>query len=193
MQRELFKTLKDCQLYIPVDFGIENPPDEIKSSNAFNIQFLSDEDGNKVVPLFTSTDKMEEAQFYTSAIIMHTRDIANFLTDECSVISINPYTKYDLNIPMKAFLKLFADDDLSVIVPCVNKDGSRNFVLIFNDKNEAYLPVFSSIGEFKKIFDDGDIYPEVFKLSDVLKVSDGDLVLNPASESIIINKEEIEK
>ena len=65
MQMEFFEVLKESRLFLPVDFGedafkgIENskPGDEIEGPSGFGIQFLTDDKGNKAVPLFTSEKK----------------------------------------------------------------------------------------------------------------------------------------
>ena len=67
MQREFFEVLKKSRLFLPVDFGedifegIENskPGDVIEGPKGFSIQFLTDDKGNKAVPLFTSGPKRQ--------------------------------------------------------------------------------------------------------------------------------------
>ena len=192
MQREFFKTLKESSLYLPVDFDSEDADD---ASGGFSIHFLIDDDENNLLPLFTSPEMMEKAQIYTSAIIMHTQDIANFTKDKYPVISINPFTEYNINMPTEAFLQLFEDksDDLTVIVPTASNDDHQNFVSLSDGENKSFIPVFSSIDEFKKIFKDGNAYPQVFNIKDVINISKENLILNPASESLIIDREEFEK
>ena len=121
MEKEDFEILKESRLFLPVDFGqdafngIENtkPGDEIEGPRGFNIQFLTDHNGNKAVPLFTSEEMMEKAGARTSVIVIYTADLADMLkqTDKYSVIAINPFTEFDLNMPMGAFLSQFNDED----------------------------------------------------------------------------------
>ncbi len=117
MQREVFDILKKSRLFLPIDFGedafkgIENsePGDVIEGPKGFSIQFLTDDNGNKAVPLFTSEEMMQKAGVHTSVMVMYMSDLAGMLkqTDRYSVIAINPFTKYGLNMPIGAFLAQF--------------------------------------------------------------------------------------
>ena len=234
MQREFFEMLKESQLFLPVDFGpdafkdIENakPGDEIEGPRGFSIQFLTDHEGRKAVPLFTSDEMMEQAGVRTSVMVIYMSDLADMLkqTDKYSVIAINPFTQFDLNMPIEAFLSQFdeeceiedirnddvreflhkkelCDDDAIefgekllnsiMITGCVDADDGTNFVLIWNNENKAHLPLFTDIDEFKKIFDDykEDVYPQAYHFTDLIKVAKEDLVINPASESLVLDPE----
>lgn len=236
MQKEFFEILKESRLFLPVDFGpdafqnIENtkPGDVIEGPKGFSIQFLTDHDGRKAVPLFTSEEKMKEANAQSSVIVIYMSDLADMLkqTDKYSIISINPFTQFDLNMPIEAFLSHFIDEnkleiediennqlkkllhkkDLDdndanelrekllssvMITGCVDSDKSTNFVLIWDDENKPYLPLFTDLNEFKKIFDDykEDVYPQAYYFTDIVNVTNEDLVINPASESFEINSE----
>lgn len=225
MQREVFEVLKESRLFLPIDLGhdalegIENskPGDKIDGPSGFNIQFLTDNDGNKAVPLFTSEEMMEKAGARTSVMVIYMQDLANLLkqTDKYSILSINPFTEHDLNMPMEAFLNLFRQEvdeirhdelrellkgDLTsmefkieianstLIVPCVKVDDGLNFVLIWNEEKKAHLPLFTDIEEFEKMFKDynEDVFPHAFYFKDLLKVAKDDFVINPASESVVI-------
>ena len=78
MQREVFEILKESRLFLPVDFGadafngIENskPGDVIEGPSGFGIQFLTDDKGNKAVPLFTSEEMMAKAGAHTSVMVI---------------------------------------------------------------------------------------------------------------------------
>lgn len=117
MEREFFEILRQSRLFLPVDFGpdafsgIENtkPGDVIEGPSGFSIQFLTDPNGNKAVPLFTSEEMMEKAGVRTSVMVMYMSDLADMLkqTDKYSVIAINPFTEHDLNMPVEAFINLF--------------------------------------------------------------------------------------
>ncbi|AMD16872.1 hypothetical protein TL18_01750 [Methanobrevibacter sp. YE315] len=236
MQKEVFEILKESRLFLPVDFGpdafkdIENtkPGDEIEGPRGFSIQFLTDHEGRKAVPLFTSEEMMKEAGARTSVMVMYMSDLADMLkqTDKYSVIAINPFTQFDLNMPIEAFLSQFNDEDkleitdikndelreflhrkeLSqedanefgekllksiMITGCVDTDDGTNFVLIWNNENKPHLPLFTDIDEFKKIFDNHkeDVYPQAYQFTDLVKVAKEDLVINPASESLVLNPE----
>lgn len=132
MEREFFEILKESRLYLPVDFGpdalkgIENskPGDQIEGPSGFDILFLTDPDGNKAVPLFTSDEMMEKAGARSSVMVMYMSDLADMLkqNDKYSVIAINPFTEHDLNIPVGAFLNLFNPaDELQQALPTILK------------------------------------------------------------------------
>lgn len=117
MEMEFFEILKESRLFLPVDFGpdafkgIEDtkPGDEIEGPSGFSILFLTDNMGNKAVPLFTSEEMMKQADARTSVMVMYMGDLADMLkqTDKYSVIAINPFTDHDLNMPVEAFLCIF--------------------------------------------------------------------------------------
>lgn len=171
---------------------------------------------------------MQEAGARTSVMVIYMSDLADMLkqTDRYSVIAINPFTQFDLNMPIEAFLSQFNDEgkmeiedirndelreffhkkELSqgdakqwgvnliksiLIIGCVDTEEGTNFVLIWNDKNKPYLPLFTDIDEFKKIFDDydEDVYPQAYHFKDIVKVAKEDLVINPASESLVLDQD----
>ena len=121
MQREFFEILKDSQLYMPVSFspnmfeGIENAKEgdvfEPEGQVGFDINYLSDAEGNKAVPLFTSSELMESTSLRSSAVAIFMSDLADMLkqTEKYSVISINPFTELNLDIPIGPFLNLFEE------------------------------------------------------------------------------------
>ena len=118
-QRELFDVLKDSQLLMPVTYSdnlfkdIENvkPGDVIEPEGhvGFNINYITDEDGKKAVPLFTGDNVMEEIGLKTSAMAIYMSDLAGMLlqTDKYELVTINPFTAHDVIIPIHAFLDLF--------------------------------------------------------------------------------------
>lgn len=120
-QREFFEIFKESQLFMPVIYsanmfeGIENAKEgdvfEPKGQVGFDINYLTDNDGNKAVPLFTSSEIMEATGLNSSAIAIFMSDLAGMLkqTDRYSVIAINPFTEFDINIPIQAFLSLFEE------------------------------------------------------------------------------------
>lgn len=120
-QREFFEIFKDSQLFMPVIYsenlfeGIENakPGDVIEPSGrvGFDINCLTDSDGNMAVPLFTSSKIMESTGLRSSAIAIFMSDLADMLkqTDKYSVIAVNPFTEFDINMPVDAFLNLFEE------------------------------------------------------------------------------------
>lgn len=225
MQNEFFKILKDSRLFLPVDFGpdafedIENkkPGDKIEGPGGFDIQFLTDNQGRKAVPLFTSEEMMKEAGARTSVIVIYMSDLADMLkqTDKYSIIAINPFTESSLNMPIEAFLsqfeigvdmdeviELLKKKDLSkeefneklskavMIIGCVDDGEGTNFVLIWDEEKKPHLPLFTDLDEFQKMFKDHDeVYPAGYHFGDLIENSEGDFVINPASDSIVFSPE----
>ena len=119
MQREFFDALKDAQLYLPVILspnmfkGMEDakPGDvfETTGREGFNINCLTNAEGQKAVPLFTSDEIMNQAGLESSAMVMYAEDIAGMLkqSQRYSEIAVNPFTEYEIFMPFGAFLKLF--------------------------------------------------------------------------------------
>ena len=120
-QNELFEVLKGSQLFMPVTYspnmfeGIENAKvgDVIEPEGhiGFNINYLTDADGKKAVPLFTSEKVMESIDLKTSAMAIYMSDLAGMLsqTDKYELVTINPFTAHDIVIPIAAFLDLFRE------------------------------------------------------------------------------------
>ena len=206
MQMEVFDLLKKSRLFLPIDFGedafkgIENsePGDVIEGPKGFSIQF------------------MQKAGVHTSVMVMYMSDLAGMLvqSDRYSIISINPFTEFGLNMPIEAFLAQFdikpdplrellakkdiKDDELKealmssqMIVGCVDADEGTSFVMIWDDNKKSHLPLFTDIEEFKKIFEkySDDVYPQAYYFADLVKVAKVDFVINPASESLILSPE----
>lgn len=121
MEHEFFKILKKSQLYLPISpsanmfEGIENAKEgdvfETKGQAGFDINYLTDANGNKAVPLFTSDEAMNEAGVRSSTMVMYAEDIADLLkqSDRYRIIAINPFTAHDINMPIQAFLGLFEE------------------------------------------------------------------------------------
>ena len=224
MQMEVFDILKKSRLFLPIGFGedafkgIENtePGDVIEGPKGFSIQFLTDDNGNKAVPLFTSEEMMQKAGVHTSVMVMYMSDLAGMLaqSDRYSIISINPFTEFGLNMPIEAFLAQFDfkpdslkellakkdinDDELKealmssqMIVGCVDAEEGTSFVMIWDDNKKSHLPLFTDIEEFKKTFEkySDDVYPQAYYFADLVKVAKDDFVINPSSESLILSPE----
>lgn len=120
-QWKFFDILKESQLFMPVSYsanmfeGIEDaevgevfePEDQV----GFDIIYLTDEEDNKAVPLFTSSEIMQSTELNSSAIALFMSDLAEMLkkTDRYSAIAINPFTESNINMPIEVFLSLFAE------------------------------------------------------------------------------------
>lgn len=135
MQREFFEILKESQLLMPVTFspnmfeGIEKAKEgdvfEPQGQAGFNINYLEDNQGNRVLPLYTSDGAMEEAGVRSSIYALFMSDLADMLrqTDKYAIISINPFTDHDINLPVPAFLSLFDEpsDDMREFFESMNE------------------------------------------------------------------------
>ena len=122
MQREFFKIFKKSQLLMPVIYG-DNVVESIKNSKpgetaqikgglGFDINYLTDKNGEKAVPLFTSSQIMQSAGITSSAIAIFMSDLADMLRQthgKYRDISLNPFTDYSLEFPVTAFISLFED------------------------------------------------------------------------------------
>ena len=118
-QAEFIEILKESQLYLPVTpspnmfEGIEDAKVgdvfEPEGQAGFDINYLSDADGNKAVPLFTSEKAMDDAGLRSSVMVMYVSDLVDMLkqSDRYAAVAINPFTEIGLDIPMKSFLNIF--------------------------------------------------------------------------------------
>lgn len=123
MQSELFDTLRQSQLYLPVKFSanmfeeIENVKEgevfETTGKEGFDINYLTDNEGNRLVPLFTSSEVMTQTNLESSAMVMFVEDLADMLkeSDRYSAIVINPLTDEEIILPWGPFISLFAQPD----------------------------------------------------------------------------------
>lgn len=120
MQKELFEVLRQSQLYLPVKFssnmfeGIENAKEgevfETTGKEGFDINYLTDNEKNRLVPLFTSSKVMTDTGLESSAMVMFVEDIADMLkeSDRYSAIVINPLSENEIILPWDAFIGIFA-------------------------------------------------------------------------------------
>ena len=132
MQKEFFELFKESQLFMPVTFsenmfeGIENAQvgEVIESDEpaGFNINYLTDSDGNKAIPLFTSAEIMESTGLTSSLYAIYMSDLAEMLkqTDKYSIIAVNPFTDHDINMPVSAFINLFVEQPPQEVIDSIN-------------------------------------------------------------------------
>ena len=121
MQDEFFEIFKKSQLFMPVSFSQDvfedledaKPGDvlETPKQSGFDIINLTNSDGEKAVPLFTSDEVMREAGVRSSVFVIYMSDLAGMLeqSDKYSTVVVNPFTAFELNIPMEAFVNLFRE------------------------------------------------------------------------------------
>ena len=120
-QEEFIEELRKSQLFLPVIFsenmfeGIEDskPGDvfTLKEPSGYDINFFTDNNGNRAIPLFTSSEKMEEGGLKSSAMVMYVPDLANMFKrtkNNYKYIAINPMCEIGADMPIVPFIKLFA-------------------------------------------------------------------------------------
>lgn len=120
-QEEFIEELRKSQLFLPVIFsenmfeGIEDskPGDvfTLKEPSGYDINFFTDNNGNRAIPLFTSSKKMEEGGLKSSAMVMYVPDLANMFKrtkNNYKYIAINPMCEIGADMPIVPFIKLFA-------------------------------------------------------------------------------------
>ena len=123
-QDEFIEELRKSQLFLPVIFsenmfeGIENAKEgdvfQPKGPAGYDINFLTDNNGNRAIPLFTSSAKMEEGGLKSSAMVMYVPDLANIFKrskNNYKYISINPMCEIGADMPIVPFIKLFSTPD----------------------------------------------------------------------------------
>ena len=141
-QDELTEELRKSELFLPVIFsenmfeGIENSkPGDIfqpKGPSGYDINYLTDKNGNRAIPLFTSTEKMKEGGLRSSAILMHVPDLANMfkvLKNNYRYVTVNPLSETGVDIPIVPFIKMFGTTDGEAIAVDVNNPESVGYMV----------------------------------------------------------------
>ncbi|MBO7210016.1 MAG: SseB family protein [Methanobrevibacter sp.] len=136
-QEEFIEELRKSQLFLPVIFsenmfeGIEDskPGDvfTLKEPSGYDINFLTDNNGNRAIPLFTSSEKMEEGGLKSSAMVIYVPDLANMfkrLKNNYKYIAINPMCEIGADMPIVPFIKLFATKEEEPIAVDMNNPES---------------------------------------------------------------------
>lgn len=119
--REFGEVFKESQLFMPVvmspDFfkGIEDAKEgdifTTTESSGFDINYLEMENGERAVPLFTSSEIMESTGLKSSAIALFMSDLADMLQQAPEgryvMIAVNPFTDLTVDMPLDSFLNMF--------------------------------------------------------------------------------------
>ena len=139
---ELGEEIKKSQLYLPVVpsanmfDGIEDAKVgdvlELKEPSGFDINFLTNNAGEKAIPLFTSDKKMEEADLRSSTMVMYVPDLANMfkrLKNNYKYVSINPMCEIGADMPIVPFIKLFATKEEEPINVDMNNPKSVAYMV----------------------------------------------------------------
>lgn len=121
-EKNLTEMLRQSRLFLPVNFSdnlyesVENEkPGSIFSPEGpvgFDILYLTGDDGTKAIPLFTSGEMMKLANYEHSTIVFHMSDLLDMFakaTDKYDVVFINPYTDYELGMPLQGFLDIISE------------------------------------------------------------------------------------
>lgn len=120
-EKLLIDKLKQSHLFLPVEFSdnlyesVENTqPGEIFTPGqvGFDIRYLNGDDGTKAIPLFTSDEKMEEANFKSSTVAFHVTDLLEMFrkaTERYDVVFVNPYTEFELGMSLRQFIDALSE------------------------------------------------------------------------------------
>lgn len=144
-QNEFFDVFRKSQLFLPVTCsanifeGLEDakPGDvfEPEGRVGFDINYLSDNEENLAVPLFTSCEVMEAVGVRSSVMAIFMSDLADMLrqTERYSVIAVNPFTDNDINMPIDVFLNLFEAEGILDALNTVMKILKEKSVILEED------------------------------------------------------------
>ena len=124
--QELGEEIKRSQLYLPVVYSQSTIEDilsgdvgevrEFKEPAGFDINFLTNNRGEKAIPLFTSDRIMEEVGLRSSVIVMHVEDLVDSLQgaeNTYQIVTINPMTETGIDMPILTFLNMFKQREMS--------------------------------------------------------------------------------
>lgn len=114
----LIKELSNAQLIMPIEITSNLDLDDIEVGDVLEFEDglrfkpvkIIDENGRVYIPLYTNDS---EVHGHTSAIDIKTRDLAEMIGDNPENlfgVVINPFGKYNVELPMDSFLKIFDDE-----------------------------------------------------------------------------------
>lgn len=114
----LLKELRNAQLIMPIEITSNIDLDEIEVGDVLEFEDglrfkplkIVDENGRVYIPLYSDDS---EVYGHTSAIDIKTRDLAEMIGDNPENlfgVVINPFSKYNVELPMDSFLKIFDDE-----------------------------------------------------------------------------------
>ena len=169
IRNEFLEIFKQSQLYMPVMMsenifeGIENAKVgdviEPEGQMGFDINYLKYGEGEKAVPLFTSSELMESTGLESSAIAIYMSDLADMMsqTDSYSLIVVNPYTDLSIDMPMDSFLKLFRENMLETMMKIMKILDEKSVEL---EENRAFF-VRDDVNFMKEEAIDGVFVPNI--------------------------------
>ena len=114
----LLKELRNAQLIMPIEITSNLDLDEIEVGDVLEFEDglrfkplkIVDENGRIYIPLYSDDS---EVYGHTSAIDIKTRDLAEMIGDNPENlfgVVINPFSKYNVELPMDSFLKIFDEE-----------------------------------------------------------------------------------
>lgn len=141
-EKELIEELKKSYLFLPVIFS-ENMFEEVgnteegrilvtKENAGYDINYLTDNTGNRAIPLFTSSKIMEQGGLRSSTMVMHISDLANMFKitkNNYRFIAINPMSELSVDIPIIPFIKMFGTNEGKSITVDVNNPESVGYMV----------------------------------------------------------------
>ena len=82
--------------------------------------------------------------------------------------------------------------DLPLISPWIDEESGPAHEFTYDKNDNEYFPLFTDLDEFEKVFgNDREVYPQAYTFSRSAELSKEDMVINPASESVFINRKDM--
>lgn len=208
---EFLEIFKDSRLFMPVFFRKVIPAEGIfEEQFGIEMHYLPAVQANAVA-LFTNLQLLERIFPEISSIAISMDDLAEMLrqSDSCREVWLN----MKVHIPLDEFLELFGivannrmgdmkiegldglcEDEIrekllasDVIVPCCDDIHGTVFFVNDDSKAKTYFAVCTDLDEYNKVFShEEELYPRPYHFSQLLDIADY-MVLNPASESLVID------
>lgn len=109
MTGEILEILENSRLFLPIVFRKYRDVSDFSGHFGFDIVDIPDGEGNKTVPLFTSSEIAESNPLKCRTISLMMSDLAEILkqSDEYDSVSINPLTENFYNLSLDEFLDIF--------------------------------------------------------------------------------------
>lgn len=222
-QDEFLEKFKTSTLFLPVQFG-NVPIDDVEDLKVgdtfavdgpltFRINYLSDDDGERAIPLFTSREVMEKHNLKSSLAEITVQELAAMLFEQGTLamtIVVNPFTQYSLDMSVDDFMEMYSEelDTINFILEFIGKYSTplpEDTVFYLRD-DEDYMKYYSNDGEFinpsplnvnRRDIGEGDYLniiemPEDYKIFDVGELlKDGlfDTIIAPDSHFKLIGED----
>ncbi|WP_407411070.1 SseB family protein [Methanobrevibacter sp.] len=82
--------------------------------------------------------------------------------------------------------------DLPLISPWVDEESGPAHEFTYDKNDNEYFPLFTDLDEFEKVFgNDKNVYPQAYTFSRSAELTKDDMVINPASESVFLNRKDM--